>query len=291
MTTPSAVAALAPAKINLFLHVGAPEASGYHPICSLMVFADIGDGLTAVAADHLSLRIEGPFADGLSADSDNLVTRAAAALLAQAGDERGVALSLDKRLPVAAGLGGGSSDAGAALRLVRDMMGLSVDDAALEAIAASLGADGAACFRAQPVLAQGRGERLSGVTGLPPLHAVLVNPGVPVSTPSVYGQFDARGVFGEVEPPPIPTLEDGVQAAAWLATLRNDLETAAIDVAPQVGGVLQALRAEPETLLARVSGSGGSCFALCAEAGSADRLASRVASARPGWWVKACRLG
>jgi 4-diphosphocytidyl-2-C-methyl-D-erythritol kinase len=277
--------ALAPAKINLFLHVGAPDASGYHPICSLMVFADIGDRLSAAPADRLTLRIEGPFAAGLDGEGDNLVLRAARALLA---DGQGAALALDKQLPVAAGLGGGSSDAGAGLKLVRELLALPVDDAHLESIAASLGADGAACFRARAVLAEGRGERLTPAPPLPELHAVLVNAGPAVSTPAVYRGLDAGGVFGELAPPVVPVLANTRDAAIWLAGQRNDLEKPAIEIEPQVGVVLDALRAAPETLLARVSGSGGTCFALTEDAKSAKALAARMPK---GWWIRACRLG
>jgi 4-diphosphocytidyl-2-C-methyl-D-erythritol kinase len=285
--------AFAPAKVNLFLHVGAPEASGYHPVCSLMAFADVGDRVSLHAADAFELQVVGPFASELSWGEENLVAKAARALVRAA--KRPVApvgLTLEKRLPVAAGLGGGSSDAGAALRLLREAFGLSIDDDALEAVAAELGADGAACLWGRPVVAEGRGERLSPAPGLPMLDAVLVNPGAPVSTPEVYRRFDARRTFGDVTPPPAPeAFEDAVELAAWLATQRNDLEAAAIDVAPEVGAVLATLADEPETLLARVSGSGGTCFALCAGDIEAEGLAERLEAMRPDWWVRRCRLG
>lgn len=288
-----ALTALAPAKVNLFLHVGAPDASGRHPICSLMAFADFGDRLTVHDADVLELKVLGPFAAGLAGEDDNLVLRAARALLAEArGPTAPAAFSLDKRLPVASGLGGGSSDAGAALRLLRQALGIGVDDARLEAIAAGLGADGAACLWGRPVLAQGRGERLSPAPGLPPIDAVLVNPGVPVSTAAVYRRYDALGAFGSVTPPAAPeAFEDAVELAAWLAVQRNDLERAAVEVAPPVGAVLATLADEPETLLARVSGSGGSCFALCASDIEAETLAERLEAMAPAWWVRRCRLG
>ncbi|WP_334162750.1 4-(cytidine 5'-diphospho)-2-C-methyl-D-erythritol kinase [Phenylobacterium sp.] len=288
-----ALTALAPAKVNLFLHVGAPAGDGYHPLCSLMAFADFGDRLALQPADAMDLKVTGPFGTALGGEGDNLVLRAAHALLGEA--RRPVApfgLSLDKHLPVAAGLGGGSSDAGAALRLLREAAGLEVDDARLEAIAAGLGADGAACLWGRPVLAEGRGERLSPAPGFAPVDAVLVNPRVPVSTPEVYRSFDARGRFGDVTPPPAPeAFEGAVELAAWLATLRNDLEPAAIDVAPEVGAVLDTLAGEPEALLARVSGSGGTCFALCAGDIEAEGLAERIESLAPQWWVRRVRLG
>lgn len=288
-----AARALAPAKVNLFLHVGAPGDDGYHPLCSLMAFADFGDHLTVGPADAPSLTVHGTFGAALDGEGDNLVVRAARALVAEA--RRPVpplALTLDKRLPVASGLGGGSSDAGAALRLLRQALGLAVDDERLQAVAAGLGADGAACLWGAPVLAEGRGERLTPAPALPVLDAVIVHAGSAVSTPQVYRRFDELGAFGAVRPPPDPgPLERAEEAAAWLSTLRNDLEPAAISVAPEVGTVLEVLRAEPETLLARVSGSGGACFALCSGDLEAETLAERIQALAPGWWVQRCRLG
>ncbi|MGZ3376655.1 MAG: 4-(cytidine 5'-diphospho)-2-C-methyl-D-erythritol kinase, partial [Phenylobacterium sp.] len=179
--------AFAAAKVNLYLHVAAPTPDGYHPIASLMAFADVGDTVGGAPADGLSLVIEGPFGQGLSAGPDNLVLRAAEALLEQAGrPDAGARLVLTKALPIAAGLGGGSSDAGAALRLLNAMHGLGFDDLALESVAAGIGADGAACLRARMLVAEGRGERLSPAPAMPHLPAVLVNPGVPSPTGAVY---------------------------------------------------------------------------------------------------------
>lgn len=285
--------AFAPAKVNLFLHVGAPGADGYHPLCSLMAFADLGDRLTVQPAGALELQVTGPFAAGAPATADNLVLRAARALLVKAGGPVELArLVLDKQLPVAAGLGGGSSDAGAALRLLREALGVALDDAGLQSVAAELGADGAACLWGRPVLAQGRGERLSPAPALPVLDAVLVNPGVPVSTPEVYRRLDASGRFGEIAPPPMPeAFEDALELAGWLGAQRNDLEGPAIAVAPEVGTVLETLAGERETLLARVSGSGGTCFAICAGDIEAEGLAERIEAMAPHWWVRRCRLG
>lgn len=286
-------AALAPAKVNLYLHVGAPGADGYHPLCSLMAFADFGDRLSTFEADVLSLDIRGPFAAGLSAGGDNLVARAAVALIGEARRPLPpIGIMLEKRLPVASGLGGGSSDAGATLRLLSDEFRFSLGDERLEALAASLGADGAACLWGRPVIAQGRGERLSPAPGLPELDIVLVNPGVPVSTAEVYRRFDAAGAFGDVEPPAAPeAFETAAELAGWLCVQRNDLEAAAIATAPEVGSVLETLANEPEALLARVSGSGGTCFALCASDIEAESLAERLEAMAPSWWIKRCRLG
>lgn len=285
--------AFAPAKINLFLHVGAPGADGYHPLCSLMAFADVGDRVVLHEADSLSVRVHGPFGGMLAGEGDNLVLRAARALLARArGPQPLVGLSLEKLLPVAAGLGGGSSDAGATLRLMRPALGVQVDDVELEAIAASLGADGAACLWGRPVLAQGRGELLAPAPQLPTIEAVLVNPRVEVSTPAVYRAFDALGDFGDIAPPPMPAAFESVEElAAWLGMMRNDLQVPAVDLAPEVGDVLATLSEERETLIARMSGSGATCFAICASDIEADALAARVDALRPDWWTVRCRLG
>lgn len=285
--------AFAAAKINLFLHVGAPGADGYHPLCSLMAFADLGDRLQAREADALGLQVGGPFAGDLAAESDNLVLRAARALLERTRrPQEPVGLVLDKRLPVAAGLGGGSSDAGAALRLLRDFWAKDLTDAELEAVAAGLGADGAACLWGRPVVAEGRGERLSPAPGLPAIDAVLVNPRVAVSTAEVYRRFDAQGRFGEVATPPMPEAFESVEElAGWMRTTRNDLQSPAVAVAPEVGDVLATLSDEPEALISRMSGSGATCFALCSGDLEAEGLAERIEALRPAWWVRRCRLG
>ncbi len=285
------IASLAPAKVNLYLHVAPVQPDGYHPLASLMVFADIGDEVRAEPADALSLAVEGPFGAGLSAGEDNLVLRAARALLGAAGCGQGARLVLDKRLPVAAGLGGGSSDAGAALRLLRRLLQLDVDDAALQAVAEGLGADGAACLWGRAATAEGRGEILSEAPPLPRLPAVLVNPGVPSPTGAVYRAYDALGGLGDAVRPAAPPLPDARAVADWLAGLRNDLEGPALGLEPRIGLALEALSAAPETLLARMSGSGATCFALCADDDAAEGLAARLARDNPSWWARPCRLG
>ncbi len=285
--------AFAPAKVNLFLHVGAPGADGYHPLCSLMVFADVGDRVSLAPAEALDFTLTGPFARDLAGQGDNLVQRAALAMLqAVRGPRSPVMLALDKQLPVAAGLGGGSSDAGAALRLLRAAWAPDMSDERLQDLAASLGADGAACLWGAPVLAEGRGERLSRAPDLPVMPAVLVNPRVASPTGAVYSRFDALGAFGDVTPPPMPKAFETVEeVAGWISLLRNDLEAVAVQIAPEIGDVLNALRGEPETLVAQMSGSGATCFALCASDIEAEQLAEGLERMRPDWWVRRCRLG
>lgn len=286
--------AFAPAKVNLFLHVGGPDAAGYHPISSLMVFADVGDRVSLQAADALSFEATGRFGGEIPVDDGNLVVRAATALRERLGGPvPPFRLLLDKVLPIAAGLGGGSSDAGAALRLLREALAPDLSDAELEAVAGSLGADGAACLWAAPVIAQGRGERLRPAPVLPVLNAVLVNPLVPSPTGAVYRAYDAAvAPEGEAMPPLLDGLGTVEEACAWLAGFtRNDLQAPAVTLEPRIGEVLDLLADEPETLLARMSGSGATCFALCAGDIEAEGLAERIEQMRPDWWVKRCRLG
>lgn len=282
---------LAPAKINLYLHVGAPRADGYHPLWSLVVFADAGDRLTLGPSDALTFELEGPYAEALAGEADNLVVRAVREL-ATGGKLPPVWLTLDKQLPIAAGLGGGSSDAAAALRLVRDHSFPQVDDATLLAILGRIGADGPMCLAARPVIASGRGDQLTPAPVLPPLHAVLVNPGVACPTGAIYAAFDRAGAFRAVEPGDLRERYETAEALADdLARCRNDLEPAARAHDPAVGEAIDLLASRPETLLARLSGSGATSFALCANAKAAKALADYVARVRPSWWVRACVLG
>ncbi len=287
------LSAFAPAKVNLFLHVGGPDGEGYHPISSLMVFADVGDQVVIQRSDAPAFEISGPFGAAIPADDDNLVVRAAKAFQAKLGGPvPPYRLILDKRLPIAAGLGGGSSDAGAALKLLRDALAPDLSNDDLEPIAASLGADGAACLRATALVAEGRGEILTPAPVLPELHAVLVNPGVPSPTGAVYRAYDAAVHPDGAARPFLPSnLESVEETAGWLAAAtRNDLEAPAVSLEPRIGEVLDVLRDEPESLLVRMSGSGATCFALCAGDIEAEGLVERLEAMRPDWWVRRCRL-
>ncbi len=285
-------AAFAPAKVNLFLHVGGPDADDYHPVCSLMVFADVGDRVTIQPADALAFEVTGPCAQGVPTDDSNLVVRAANSVIRRAGRPTPpFRLILEKNLPTAAGLGGGSSDAGAAFRLLREALGLTLADETLEALASELGADGAVCLWAQSAIGEGRGEVLSAAPALPPLHAVLVNPGAPSPTGAVYKAYDAAVSPWGADRPPLPDdFESAEEVAAFLTLTRNDLEAPAVALTPIIGEVLELLRGEPEVLLARMSGSGATCFALCPGDIEAEGLAERILAMRPDWWVRACRL-
>ncbi len=281
--------ALAPAKVNLFLHVGPIDADGYHPLASLVAFADVGDRITVAPADHLSLTVSGPFAGGLAGEGDNLVLRAVRALARAAGaPEPGLAFTLDKRLPIAAGLGGGSSDAGAALKLARDALALPFDDMALAEVAATVGADGPMCLHARAAWAEGRGDVLSFEPSLPPLPAVLINPGVPSPTGAVYRAYDAGPPAAADRPPPPSWDLDAV--LVWLAARRNDLQAPAVALQPAIGAALEAAAGLPGVRLARMSGSGATVFALFETAAAADTAARLLSGHRPGWWVKSTIL-
>ena len=286
---------LAPAKVNLFLHVGPLGADGYHPICSLVTFADVGDVVRLRHAHEPGFTLEGPFADALAGEANNLVLRARDLALARfGGDPPALHLTLDKRLPIAAGLGGGSSDAAATLMLIGELFDwdwLEDGEDALEQLAASLGADAPMCVKAQPVIAEGRGDSLDYPMVFPDLDAVLVNPLVPSPTGAVYRAYDEAGARAGAEAPDWPDLLETPEAlAAFLDRTRNDLEAPAMALQPAIGAALAALRARGETLFARMSGSGATCFALCAGESERRDLAGAIAHAHPDWWVHPCRL-
>jgi 4-diphosphocytidyl-2-C-methyl-D-erythritol kinase len=268
----------APAKVNLFLHVTGRRADGYHLLDSLAVFGPAADRLTATTASGLSLALAGPFGESLAAEPDNLVLRAARALAAEAGRPGGAALQLEKHLPVASGIGGGSADAAAALRLLNRLWGSGLDSAALARIAAPLGADIPVCVASRPARMQGIGEVISAAPELPECGLLLVNPRVPVATPAV---FRARqGGFSA--PATLPTAwRDARAMAADLARLANDLEAPALGLCPVIADVLAALRAAPGCLLARMSGSGATCFGLFPTAAAAEAAAAALPAA---WW-------
>jgi 4-diphosphocytidyl-2-C-methyl-D-erythritol kinase len=276
----SRLTTFAPAKVNLYLHVVGRRTDGYHLLDSLTVFAGAGDRLSAEPSAELSLAVTGRFAAGLEAEADNLVLRAARALAAAAGIAPTGRLVLEKNLPVASGIGGGSADAAAALRLLSRLWGIELPPAELTALAARLGADVPVCLSGTPARMQGIGESLTPVPRLPPFGLVLVNPGAAVATPAV---FKARsGAFSEPATLP-PRWDDAASLAAWLRGTRNDLEPPALTLAPLIGEVLAALRADPCCLLARMSGSGATCFGLFDTPAVAESVAAALA--RPGWWA------
>jgi 4-diphosphocytidyl-2-C-methyl-D-erythritol kinase len=267
----------APAKINLHLHVTGRRPDGYHLLDSLAVFAAIGDRLTVTPSDDLFLALTGPFAAGLAAEPDNLVLRAARTLAASAGIRPTGHLVLEKNLPVASGIGGGSADAAAALRLLSRFWQLP--DAT--DVAAALGADVPVCQGSRPALMSGIGERLAPAPRLPEIGIVLVNPGVAVPTQAVFRARSAA--FSQPAAFPADGWPTAASLVASLRETRNDLEPPAIQIAPVIAAALDTLSEAPGCLLARMSGSGATCFGLFPSEAAATEAALSIA--RGGWWV------
>ena len=266
----------APAKVNLYLRVTGRRADGYHLLDSLAAFGPAADLLCAEPAIRLQLDVEGPFAGSLANEADNLVLRAARSFAAAVNIAPQARLVLRKCLPVASGIGGGSADAAAALRLLSRLWDVPVPaDLALQ-----LGADVPVCLASDPARMSGIGEQLGPAPDLPSFGMLLVNPGVAVSTPAVFRARD--GTFSEPArlPPSWPTAE---AMAADLAQLSNDLETAAITLCPEIAAALAWLRDVPGCLLARMSGSGATCFALFRDGADAE-VGARMAP--PSWWAE-----
>ena len=272
------------AKINLALHVRRRREDGFHELESLFAFAEDGDLIEAEddPDGRLSLLIEGPFGHGLDSGADNLVLRAAQALRVATGTARGARLRLDKRLPIASGIGGGSADAAATLRLLDRLWGLELSQDALLAIADPLGSDVPACLVSETLVGTGRGEALAlaDLPGLAGMPLLLVNPGVAVSTGPVFRAWDGTG-------------RGALRADSLDAIVRegrNDLEAPAMSIAPQIAQVLESLTGRPGVALARMSGSGATCFALFDSEAARDSVAEAISNAQPGWWVMKSRI-
>ncbi|MFC0283840.1 4-(cytidine 5'-diphospho)-2-C-methyl-D-erythritol kinase [Camelimonas abortus] len=289
----SALATEAPAKINLTLRVSGRRADGFHELLSLVAFAAEADALTLEPGDSLALTVTGDTAAQAGPDADNLVLRAARALLALAPGLRAGRFHLVKRLPAAAGIGGGSSDAAAALRLLARLNGLAADDPRLLQAARTTGADVPVCLDPRGRVMAGAGEALGPPLGFPALPAVLVNPGVAVATPAVFRALAAGPLDPEAARAARRLTPDVSSAAALRRHVLaggNDLEAPAMGLCPQIGDALALLRADSGCWLARMSGSGATCFGLFDSAAAATAAAVRLQAARPGWWVRATTL-
>ncbi|MEQ1755503.1 MAG: 4-(cytidine 5'-diphospho)-2-C-methyl-D-erythritol kinase [Micropepsaceae bacterium] len=281
----------APAKVNLYLHVGDRREDGYHNLQSLVVFADAGDNLTVSEGKRLSLDISGPFAGSLEHDADNLVIKAAQSLVDWARHNghktRPARLQLEKNLPVASGIGGGSSDAAATLLLLAQYWSLPIHSDDLCDIGKSIGADVPVCLKAAPSLMSGAGEVLAPAPDLPAFAFVLVNPGLALPTADVFRNLKIRsGTDAPVWPAKFRDLRDFV---AWLDRTGNDLSSAARAMAPDIMRVEQALIATQGCLLARMSGSGATHFGIFPTLEAAATSAEQIRSAQPDWWVSSCR--
>lgn len=286
--------ARAPAKVNLSLHVPRRREDGWHELESLVVFSRSGDALSLAPGAALSLTVAGPRAAAAGPDSDNLVLKAARNLADRIDGLKLGAFHLVKRLPAAAGIGGGSSDAAAALRLLARANDLALDDARVRAAAQATGADVPVCLEARARVMRGTGDELGPALDLPPLFAVLVNPGVAVETRRVFAEMGLQP--GEKQPfgRAHPAIEPGQGRDALVAALklaRNDMEDAACVIAPVVGHVLSVLSAARGCRLARMSGSGATCFALFDDCAAAARAARVIRRDHSGWWVKTAVLG
>jgi 4-diphosphocytidyl-2-C-methyl-D-erythritol kinase len=278
MADPTPRQDIARAKVNLYLRVTGRRADGYHLLDSLAVFADAKDIVTAGHAEDLTLDIRGAEAVALSGEPDNLVLRAARALAEATGRAPKAAITLTKLLPVASGIGGGSADAAAALRVLDALWETGLDAAALEAIAAKLGADVPVCIASRPARMMGVGEILSAAPELPACGLLLANPRIALPTPQVF-----RARRGEFSPPAeMPArLADAAALADWLRPLGNDLQDAALSLCAAIAEVLSAIAAQPGCLLARMSGSGATCFGLFATPAQAQAAAKALPA---DWW-------
>ncbi len=286
---------LAAAKVNLDLRITGRRDNGYHELDSLVVFPRIGDGLTFEAASDLSLEIEGPQA-GVLQDlpaQENLVFRAAQRLRDTAGIQSGVRICLTKNLPVAAGLGGGSADAAACLSGLVDFWGLQIESAELSSIGLELGADVPVCLAGVPCLLTGIGETIQPLESFPTLWMAVINPGIELSTPKVFqafdGNFSSPRESSKTDRPDAFASRDALLAA--LTQSSNDLEGPAIGLVPEIAQCLTELLAAPGCLLARMSGSGASCFGLFASPEEASSSVQRLKRRHPGWWGDSGAIG
>lgn len=280
----------AAAKVNLTLHVGPLRPDGYHPLDSLVAFADWGDRLSFEPSGTVSLAIEGEGADALKGEADNLVLKAARTLAAAAGlDGVGARIRLEKSIPLGAGLGGGSADAAAALRGLNRLWELDWPDDMLAGLGAEIGSDVPACVFSRPLRMRGRGERIETLERWPTLTALFVNPRQGVSTGRIFARYDA-------DPQPLGAAEtpeaDGVEAAVCtLRAGRNDLQRPAAAALPVIDEVLVALEELPGAQLVRMTGSGSTCFALFDSPGAAEGARHQIAARHAGWLIQPVRLG
>lgn len=279
------VVVFAPAKINLTLEIGAPRSDGLHPLQSVVMFADVGDVLEAAPANALTLTITGEFADDLPADESNLVLRAARALAQQGEIEApGAALTLEKNLPIASGIGGGSADAAAALRALNELWSLDFDGERLQAIARQLGADVPVCVASVPAYMTGAGETWARLRA-PPLAAVLVNPLQPLATPGVYLRFDEMRLGAKFAVRAAPEMASPQDALAAIKAIGNDLDGPARDLMPELNAISHRLAGDARVLASGLSGSGATMFGITGDIDAAAALAEEIQRERPGWWV------
>lgn len=273
----------APAKLNLFLHVGNKRADGYHDLESLVAFVGHQDGIWLERDHDFTLSVTGPFAPSVPSGDDNLVVRAARLLAKESAAGTGAKITLQKQIPPAAGLGGGSADAAAVLRGLVRLWNIDLDRGALRDIAASLGADVPVCIESATSWMEGRGELVTALPSLPLLWLLLVNPRVEVPTGRVFSGLRQRSGLGLK--PPGERFDDVFQLVDFLGSTKNDLEAPACAIAPEIGEVLKEIRALPDVMLARMSGSGATCFGVFQTHDFVMRAVQLLNSRHPDWWI------
>ncbi len=279
---------VARSKVNLFLHVTGKRADGYHLLESLVVFPDCGDRITVKKGKELTLEVIGRFSHLVGSTEENLAMKAAYLLRSESGTEEGAHIILEKNLPVAAGIGGGSADAAATLKSLNILWNIGFSEVQLRQIGLALGADVPVCLYGKPAIMSGVGERISGLRKFPKFYILLVNSGISVATKNVFGRLEiAEKVSFPVDLNELTALE----LFTSLASMRNDLETPALEVAPVIGSVLSMIREQKHCQLARMSGSGATCFGLFEEAEAAQIAARDIQAHHPDWWVQAAAVG
>lgn len=277
------------AKLNLYLHVVGRRPDGYHLIDSLFIFLDAGDEIAIAESDEIELIVDGPYSKALGDTNNNLVMLAATRLAEEAHVSRGARISLTKNLPVASGIGGGSADAAATLRGLREFWGLDFSDRDLMRLGLELGADVPSCVGSCPASVSGIGEVVDQVRGLPDFAVLLVNPLVGLSTAQVFTGLKNSGTpFSEANPL-AATPADFEHFRTQIGARKNDLEASAIEIEPVIGEVLEEIATTTDCGLARMSGSGATCFGLFEEFEAARRAADDLRRARPDWWISATR--
>ena len=282
----------APAKVNLSLRVHGRRSDGFHEISSLVAFASLADTLTVSRAEANALSVTGPFSSPLEG-SENLVTLAVSKFRKHCPSAQPLSVTLDKQIPVAAGLGGGSADAAAMLRVLNDMTPNSLSAQQLDDCAASLGSDVMVCLRSSTAWMLGRGEIIRLISDFPPLPAILVNPGVQLTAGEVYGALAAPPLQSEdiVQDAQLPDFASVADVMAFIAENENDLQPPAIRLAPVINEVIQVIESVEGCALARMSGSGSTCFGIFGSRADAAEARTRIANAHPDWWVADTTLG
>ena len=282
------ITVIARSKVNLFLHVTGKRGDGYHLLESLVVFPKGGDRITVMESDDLTLELTGPNSKTIGNTEENLVLKAARLLREESKTSKGAQITLEKNLPVAAGIGGGSADAAVTLKALNHLWNIGFSDEKLRELGLTLGADIPACLYGKPAIMSGIGEQIAGLSDFPEFSIILVNPGILVETKEVFSQLKiAKNAPRSGDLNGLTARELFIR----LSSLRNDLEIPALEIAPEIGGVLSAIREKKGCHLARMSGSGATCFGLFEDEKAAQAAAQAIRTYHPDWWVQATVVG